>query len=120
MFVKIARIVLIIYCLVIGGVSILDTVADPGRQPIKNIVTAMAMTLTIAGIFSKKKELLLAIPVYSVFYLAFAASTAHNVATAVGQCLGMVVPLSLVFSAYRGMTKPKTQTPEDINTKKAA
>jgi hypothetical protein len=99
------KVILILYCLIIGIVAGMDTAADPNGQPLKNIVTIVAMGITIAGIFLKRKHLLLAIPIYAIFYLAFAAARTSNMAAAMGQAAGMIIPLALVYSNYRTLSQ---------------
>lgn len=111
---KLAKVVLIIYCFLIGGVSLIDFVADPSGQPLKNGVTIVTMAITLAGIFLKKKELLFIMPAYAIFYAGFSLAKTGNIYYALGQVAGLSIPLILVYLTYKSLKNSQSTTSNAI------
>lgn len=98
---KFAKVILIVYCVFIGGVALLDFVAQPYGQPLKNVATVITMVTTLAGIFLKRKEFLFVMPAYTIFYAGFAAAEAGNISAAIGTIAGLSLPLVLVYLNFK-------------------
>ncbi len=105
---KIVTGVLVVYCIIIFGVAILDTAADSSRQPLTNLATIAAMSSTLFGILFKRRELILAIPIYTIFSVGVAAAETHNFASTLGHLTGAVVPISLALILFNNMKASQT------------
>jgi hypothetical protein len=104
---KVSKALLFIYCSLIGGVASLDLFVDPNHQPLKDIATVVAMSCSLVGIFKKKKELLLAIPIYALFFMASEAAVTKNIYFAIGESVGMLFPLAMFYFNYRSLSVEK-------------
>jgi len=102
---KFAKAALVIYCSLILAVATFDTLADPERQPVKNLIAIIIAGLTITGVLKKKQKLLLALPIQSGISLIVTAANTSNVAVIVGQAVGSLVPLLLVYAVYKGNSR---------------
>ncbi|MGZ3769330.1 MAG: hypothetical protein ACXVCP_08380 [Bdellovibrio sp.] len=97
---KISGKILIFYCVIFGGSASLNLIADPSDQPIKHGIIVAIMLATILGVWFKKKYLLMPMPFYFLYYTFTTWSLNNNIYAIVGQAVGSLIPISLIYLNY--------------------
>lgn len=106
---KAAKLVLITYCFIIGGVALLDSYADPTGQPLKNGVTIITMAATLLAVFQKQKLFLLFMPLYSISYAFFSISKNGTLNALIPALAGLSIPLLLIYLNFKLIKDGETQ-----------
>ncbi len=109
MKVKVSGILLLVYSGILFSIALFDLIASPERQPIKDMVTMVAMSLAFLGVLQKKKEFLFSIPLLVVFNLAFEAISTQNPVVAFGSLMGSSIPLVLGYLVYKDIVNFKSE-----------
>ena len=101
---KLQKIILIGYCILIGATSTLDIIAQPDHQPLKNILTAIVMIIILIGVFKKIKILLFSI-VFLILFMFLEHANSNNASASLALIIGSLLPLGLVYWNYINLEK---------------
>lgn len=98
---KAVKWLLVVYCSIISLVAAFDLLVDPTRQPMRNIALIVCMTITLVGIFTRRRDLILALPILALFQAAYTAASTGNLAYALGALGAMLLPALLALAVLK-------------------
>lgn len=93
----------------IGLVATIDLIADPNRQPVKNIISIVLIALTNIGILKSNKTLMKAFPIAVLINFVFSAIKTNNTPGVIGSVLGTALIIFIWYRIYRTVTSSENK-----------
>lgn len=106
--------ILIGYCLLIAGIALVNLVADPSDQPMKDISAVIFLGLTAFATFTKNRNLQLAFPAFLLITTGMTFANTNSLAGAIGGMAGAAIPFFIWLGAYR-QSAQKSEPPQGVD-----
>lgn len=106
---KVFRVVFSIFCLLIAGAALLNFVATPNDQPLKDISTFTILPIVAYGSLRRNTKAMMAFPVLLLIMTGINIGKSNNISFVVGGVLGMLLPLSAWYLVFRDNKKQKPE-----------